>query len=248
MDRLIYLSATAARNAELRQENIAHNLANANTNGFRSQLVAFRSAAVQGPGLPVRAYSAESSTGADFSPGVLQATGRETDLAIIGKGWFSVKDAKGNEAYTRDGRLHVDTQGNVVNGRGDAVVGEGGAVLTVPQDNTIEVGIDGTISAVPLNGSRANTITVGRLKLVNPEEKNLLRGDDGLFRQRNNAPAQADPAVQIASGQIETSNVNPVESMVHMISAQRMFDMQLKMISSAEANAKSANPLFSTNQ
>ncbi|MCE2680009.1 MAG: flagellar biosynthesis protein FlgF, partial [Burkholderiales bacterium] len=68
------------------------------------------------------------------------------------------------------------------------------------------------------------------------------------FRQRNNAPAAADPAVQIASGQIETSNVNPVESMVQMISAQRMFDMQLKMISSAEANAKSANPLFSTNQ
>jgi flagellar basal-body rod protein FlgF len=54
--------------------------------------------------------------------------------------------------------------------------------------------------------------------------------------------------VQIAAGQIETSNVNPVESMVQMISAQRMFDMQLKMISSAEANAKSANPLFSNSQ
>jgi flagellar basal-body rod protein FlgF len=190
----------------------------------------------------------ESSTGADFSPGVLQPTGRETDLAIVGSGWFAIRDKRGAEAYTRDGRLHVDQQGNVVNGRGDPMVSAEGATLTVPPDSQIEIASDGTISALPLNGSRVNTVVVGKLKFVNPKESNLVRGDDGLFRQTNGRPAADDPTVQIAPGHIEGSNVNPVESMVQMISAQRMYDLQLKMISSAEANSKAANSLYSNTQ
>lgn len=248
MDRLVYLAAMAARNAELRQDNVASNLANANTNGFRSQLLSFRSAAVEGPGLPVRAYAVESSTGADFSPGVLQPTGRETDLAIDGRGWFAVADKAGREAYTRDGRLHINQTGNIVNGRGDRVISTDGAPLVVPPDSQIEVGADGTISALPLNGARVNVTVVGRVKVVNPDDKSLVRGDDGLFRLGNGRPAPADPNVRVVAGHAEASNVNPVESMVQMIAAQRMYDMQLKMISSAETNARAANPLYSTSQ
>jgi len=248
MDRLVYLAAMAARNAELRQENVASNLANANTNGFRSQMLAFRSAAVEGPGLPVRAYSVESSTGADFSPGVLQPTGRESDLAIDGKGWFAVRDKGGREAYTRDGRLHVNQAGTIVNGRGDTVLSAEGGPLNVPPDSQIEIGNDGTISALPLNGSRVNAVIVGKVKVTNPPDASLIRGDDGLFRTRDGRPQPDDVSVRVVPGHAETSNVNPVESMVQMISAQRMYDMQLKMISSAEANARAANSLYSNSQ
>jgi flagellar basal-body rod protein FlgF len=248
MDRLVYLAAMAARNAELRQDNVASNLANASTNGFRSQLLAFRSAAVEGPGVPVRAYAVESSTGADFSPGVLQPTGRETDLAIDGKGWFAVRDGAGKEAYSRDGRLHVNQSGGIVNGRGDTVLSSDGSSLSVPPDSQIEIGQDGTISALPLNGSRVNTVIVGKLKIVNPPEASLVRGDDALFRRADGKPSLEDPTVRIVAGHVESSNVNPVESMVQMISAQRMYDLQLKMISSAEANARAANSLYSNSQ
>jgi len=248
MDRLVYLAAMAARNAEMRQENVASNLANANTSGFRSQLLAFRSAAVEGPGSPVRAFAVESSTGADFSPGVLQPTGRETDLAIDGKGWFAVRDRAGKEAYTRDGRLHVNQNGNVVNGRGDNIASADGTVLTVPPDSQIDVGIDGTISAIPLNGSRVNAVVVGKVKVANPDEKLLVRGDDGLFRRSDGAVSPDAPNVKIVTGHTEASNVNPVESMVQMISAQRLYDLQLKMITSAEANARAANSLYSNGQ
>jgi flagellar basal-body rod protein FlgF len=81
---------------------------------------------------------------------------------------------------------------------------------------------------------------VARLKLVNPPEQELVRGDDGLFRQRNGQPAAADEAVQVAGGYLEGSNVNAVDQLVQMISLARQFEMQTRMLQTAEANDQAA--------
>ena len=100
---------------------------------------------------------------------------------------------------------------------------------------------------VPLFGTPNNVNVVGRIKLVNPPENELVRGDDGLFRTSNGVPADADPKVKLASETLEGSNVNPVDSMINMISLARQFEMQIKMLQTADANASKASQILSMN-
>ncbi len=88
---------------------------------------------------------------------------------------------------------------------------------------------------------------LGQLKLVNPPAGSLLRGDDGLFRTADGQALQADPAVRMISGFVEKSNVNPAEAMVGMIANARRFEMQMKVIQDASANAERANSILSSN-
>jgi len=245
MDKLIYLAAQAAKGTMSRQENIANNLANVNTPGFRQQLMAFQSAPVMGEGSGPRSFAVETSIGFDTTPGQIQATGRDLDIAIQGQGWFAVTAADGTEAYTRNGSFQIDGQGNLVTQEGYAVVGTGGPI-NVPPDHRVSVEGNGTISAIPLNGEN-NVVQLGSLKLVSLEEPNIARGDDGLFRAKTPGEVAADPEVRVASGFIEGSNVNAVDMMVQMITAARQYETQMKMISSAEDNGRAANSLFGLN-
>ncbi len=85
---------------------------------------------------------------------------------------------------------------------------------------------------------------LGRIKLVNPDPKGLVRGDDGLFRQTSGLPADNDPAVRVVDGALEGSNVNPVDSMVNMISLARQFEMQMSLLKNAENNAAKATQIL----
>src|SRR5450432_1061957 len=143
MDRLIYIAMTGAHQLLEQQAVAAHNLANAGTNGYKSETVAFRSAPVQGPGLPTRAYAVAASTGADFSGGTIQRTGRDLDVAVQGEGFISVQARDGNEAYTRDGGFELDTEGQLRTRGGLAVLGDGGPI-TIPQDSAVSIASDGT--------------------------------------------------------------------------------------------------------
>ena len=111
MDRMIYLSMSAARATMQRQEVLAHNLANVSTNGFRAELAAFRAVPVRGDGASTRVYALETTVGHDTSPGVVQSTGRDLDVAVRGRSWLAVQAFDGTEAYTRAGALQVDAEG-----------------------------------------------------------------------------------------------------------------------------------------
>lgn len=244
MDRLIYVAMTGAKHIMTRQDNVAHNLANADTPGFRAQMSAFRTAPAVGEGLATRAFAVDSTTGSDFAPGPIRQTDRSLDVAIQGEGWIAVQAKDGSEAYTRNGSLQTDPDGVLQTNAGLRVASDSGPI-TIPPDHTITVADDGTISATP-TGQGANTaIVVGRIKLVNPPERQLSRGDDGLFRSKDRSPAPVDENVRIASGALEGSNVNPVDAMVNMISLARQFEMQMKLLQTAEANARQAAQLLS---
>ena len=117
--------------------------------------------------------------------------------------------------------------------------------INIPPDNTIEIAPDGTISVVPTFGTPNNANAIGRLKLVNPPEAEMVRGADGLFRLRSGQPAPADQSLQVSSGTLEGSNVNVADAMVNLISLSRQFEMQIKMLQTADTNAQRADQLLS---
>jgi len=242
MDRLIYLAMAGAQQLLQQQAVNAHNLANAGTTGYKAETTAFRVAPVVGPGMPTRAYAVDTTTGADLTPGSVQATGRDLDVAIEGPGFFSVEAKDGTEAYTRSGSFDVSPDGELITRTGLTVLGEGGPI-TVPPDSKIQVGRDGTVSATT-PGQSATVNVVGRLKLVNPAAADVQKGPDGLFRLRSGQPADADETVGVTAGALESSNVNAVSAMVDMITLARNFEMQMKMLQSADGNEQRANQLL----
>jgi flagellar basal-body rod protein FlgF len=242
MDKLIYTAMTGAKHDLARQDVLTNNLANVNTTGFRGQSVAFSAQPVQDGGF-TRVFSIETTPGADFSPGPMQATGNPLDVAVNGPGWIAVQPSAGGEAYTRNGSLEVGPEGLLRTKTGRLVLGDGGPI-SVPPDHAVSVERDGTVTAVQAGTAGKTVLALGRIKLVNPPEDQLARGDDGLFRLRSGAPANVDPGVVLERGTLEGSNVNPVEALVGMIALARQFDLHMKLLQNADAADRQAAQLL----
>jgi flagellar basal-body rod protein FlgF len=242
MDRLIYTAMTGAKHLLEQQAVVAHNLANVNTTGFRAELNAFRSVPIIGEGVATRAFVVDSTVGADLSPGTIQQTGRPLDVAVQSEGFVAVQTEDG-EGYTRNGNLQVGQNGMLQTRDGHNVMGDGGPIA-VPPDTVLTIASDGTVSTLPTSGTPNAVASLGRIRLVNPKENEIVRGADGLFRMRDGNQAELDPSVKLVSGALEGSNVNVVEAMVSMIENARQFDMQMKMLSNAETNARDASSVL----
>jgi flagellar basal-body rod protein FlgF len=208
MDRSLYVAMTGATQMMREQSEVAHNLANADTVGFKAQLSAFQPLPVQGPGMPTRVNGVAQGLGVDMREGGQVETGREMDVAVQGAGWIAVQGADGSEGYTRAGELRLTPDGLLTDSRGNLVLGDGGPI-SVPQSSQMNIGADGTVSVVPMGQSPATIAAVGRIKLVNPAADQLALGSDGLMHLSGGGTADADPAVTLKSGVLESSNVNP---------------------------------------
>lgn len=236
---------TGASHALTQQAGMANNMANATTTGFRAEMHAFRAVPVQGEGLPTRAFVVDASVMSDFTPGTLQETGRSLDIAIQGRGFIALLMPDGSEAYTRNGNLAVSANGLLQTNNGIPVEGENGPI-TLPPDTEIAIAPDGTVSTVPRFGPPNTVSVVGRIKLANPPEHALQRGNDGLFRLQPGMAADTESEkVSVVSGFLEGSNVDMAAEMVSMISVARQFEMQLKVISTADENDRAATKLLS---
>jgi flagellar basal-body rod protein FlgF len=246
MDRLIYIAMTGAKHALWQQASTAHNLANVTTTGYRAESNAFRALPVFGEGAKTRAFVVDSTTGADFNPGVIQNTGRELDVAVQGKGWIAVQASDGSEAYTRNGSFQISPNGVLQTRNGLNVTGDGGPIA-IPPDNDITVANDGTVSAIPTGQTLTSVTALGRIKMVNPPEADLVKGQDGLFRLKSGQPAPADVNVVLAPNSLESSNVSMVESLVNMITHARSFELQTKLLQKAESNEAKASQLLNLN-
>jgi flagellar basal-body rod protein FlgF len=243
MDKLLYVAMSGAKETLRAQAANSHNLANANTTGFKADLSAFQSRAVTGPGYASRVYATDGSVGWDSTVGSQITTGNPFDVAIQGPGFIAVQDAQGNEAYTRSGDLHVDPSGQLLTAAGLQVLGDDGPV-SVPPFATATVAPNGTISIVPMGQTPQTSSNVGRIKLVNPPSDTVSRGADGLFRSNSGEPLDADANTTLASGVLEGSNVDLAGSMVNMIELSRNFDLQIKALHSAEDNATASAKLL----
>ncbi len=239
MDRVLYVAMAGARQTLLAQALNSHNLANASTVGFRADLFQSRSMPVFGDGHPTRVFAMTERPGVSFGAGTIQQTGRDLDIAVSDEGWIAVQAKDGSEAYTRAGDLRLNVNGILETGGGYPVLGNAGPIA-VPPSEKVDIAVDGTISVRPVGQSVRALAEVDRIKLVNPRLDRLHKGDDGLFRVKDQEEVLPDANVRIVPGALEGSNVNPVDALVKMIALARRFELEVKIMSAAEENATAA--------
>lgn len=244
MDKALFIAMTGAKHNMLAQANRANNLANISTTGFRADFEQSRSMAVYyGEGHPTRAYALTESPRADFTFGSLIETNNPLDAAIQGDGFFAVQSPDGSEAYTRAGNFAVDAEGMLRTANGLALLGDGGPI-NIPENEKVQIGADGTISLIGQGQGPEAMVEVGRIRLVNPDIQLLEKGDDGLFRQRDGLDALPAAEVTLRSGMLEGSNVNAIDEFTQIMSLARQYEMQVKLMKTAEENSAASAQLL----
>ncbi|TNB79641.1 flagellar basal body rod protein FlgF [Pseudomonas sp. Fig-3] len=233
MDKYLYVAMTGASQNALAQRAHANNLANISTNGFQKDLEQARSMPVFGDSFPARAFAMSERPATDFTPGALVETGRDLDVAVSGPGWIAVQNPEGGESYVRTGSLNVDALGVLRAGNGMPVMGNGGPIA-VPPEQKIEIGQDGTISIRAMGEGPRVMAEVDRIKLVNPDLRNMTKGLDGTIRTKDGQPAVIDANVQLVSGFQEASNVNAVDEMTSVLALAKQFELHVKMMNTAK--------------
>lgn len=232
MDRLIYTALSGMQGSMDRQRVIASNMANAQTVGFRAELLDQRPVTIDGQTLDVRAMQRAEVRGAVMEPGELIQTGNDLDIYIQGDALLAVQAADGSEAYTRRGDLSVSPTGLLVNGDGRPVLGDAGPI-TVPLGAKPTIAPDGVVSVTDPAMPDQPPMEIGRIKLAGWMGSPISKGLDGLFRVEGGGILPADAQATVISGALEQSNVKPTEVLVDMIQAQRLFEMRSKLIATA---------------
>lgn len=250
MDKGLYVAMTGASASMQAQAAVAHNLANANSTGFKAMLVGTEAYQIEGPGFASRFDAVQIQPGFDARDGALMSTGNELDIALSGEHWLAVQDPAGEPAYTRNGELRIDPTGLLTTVGGQLVLDEGGGPLTVPPHQKLTLGADGTVSIVPLGEGPQTMAVIGRLRVVEAGHGQIERGADGLFRAVPEAPGELPPELPQAAGNVlttgvlERSNVNTADMLVSMIQLARQFEMQVKVLKTGDENARAANSLL----
>ncbi|EPJ46657.1 MAG: flagellar basal body rod protein FlgF [Osedax symbiont Rs1] len=240
MDKVIFLAMSGAKQNMLSQQAHANNLANISSTGFKADLEQARSMQVFGDGHESRFYSMSERPATDRTSGTLLQTGRNLDIGLQGDTWLAVRAFDGSESYTRSAELQTTPQGLLVNGSGLPVLGAGGNEIVLPPYEQIDVGVDGSISVRVQGALSAELIVIDQLKMVSLDPKTSYKGIDGLMKVNGGAALDLDPKARLLSGFVESSNVNAVHELTNIISLSRQFEMNIKMMKTAEENSTAA--------
>ncbi|WCT73643.1 flagellar basal body rod protein FlgF [Sphingomonas naphthae] len=244
MDRLIYSSLAAMRGLMAKQATTASNLANVSTTGFRGDMASATATWLRGPGMDGRAAPSEGVIDADMRVGAVAATGRALDVAMEGDAMLGVQAENGEEGYTRRGDLMVSETGLLTTGDGLPVLG-GSGPITLPPADKIEIDAGGVIWIQPKGGNANDPLQqVDQLKLVNASGTRIAKSMDGLFRPVAGGTLPSDPDARVNAGALEGSNVNASAALVDMIGASRDWEMQVKMLTTAQDLDKSSADLM----
>jgi flagellar basal-body rod protein FlgF/flagellar basal-body rod protein FlgG len=227
MDSGYYAACTALAARTQALDTIANNLANANTAGYRAEhnvfsavLASTQSETGSGLSNAINNYGIVSGTALDLSQGALQKTGNPLDLAIEGSAFFAVKTPNGT-MYTRNGSFQVSATGQLITPAGDPVLGSKGPITLLP--GPVSISPDGTISS--------NGAITGKISLVSFPANTTLTSEGSSYYSApaNTEQAATDSSVQ--QGALENSNVNPIVSMVELITAQRSAESMQRTLS-----------------
>lgn len=232
MDRLIYTAYSGLSDSMISQQVIASNMANAQTIGFRAEMLNHQATTLKGPSIEARAMTQGEARGANMKQGAVIETGNPLDIALSGRTMLAVQGEDGEEVYTRRGDLSVDASGVMSNGDGRPVIGDAGPV-TVPPGARITIAPDGSVLAATGENPDQPPQVVGRIKLVGTAGSRIEKGLDGLFRVFGGGALPQDEEAKVTSGALEQSNVDATHVLVEMIEAQRLFDMRTKLVATA---------------
>ncbi len=234
----IYISGEGAQAQQQRLEVIANNLANVDTAGFKPDIATFQArlaeAFQQGHDLPgsgtannlgggVKIIGTETS----FAPGLLKETGSETDMAIIGNGFFQVDGGDGETYLTRAGNLRLDHTGTLVTAEGRPVLSAGGEPIVINRNSPWSLSRDGFV---------AQDGTAVPLALAQPDSlDDLVKVGANLFRPLNGAQPVPPEQREIRQGFLELSAASPTRQMMSMIETTRAFEANARMIQTQDS-------------
>jgi flagellar basal-body rod protein FlgF len=243
MDRLIYTAYSGMTGSTVRQRVIASNMANAQTIGFRAEMLTTTPMTLKGPSLEARAMTDGEVRGSSMAQGSLIETGKPMDVALTGDTMLSVQAEDGTEAYTRRGDLSISAGGVLQNGDNRPVIGEGGPI-TVPLGSKVTISPDGGVNVSNPEAPDQPPQNVGRIKIASTTGTAIDKGLDGLFRVTGGGVLPQDEEAKLMVGSLEQSNVDPTRILVEMVEAQRLFDIRTKVISQAREVDESSSALM----
>lgn len=245
MLRALYSSATGMKAQETLMDVTANNLANVNTNGFKRSQVDFadllystiRQAGTELAtgqptpiGLQIGSGVRPVGTTKNFSPGSIQQTGIDTDVAIEGDGFFKINVLDGGERYTRDGAFRPDNNGNLVTTDGYQLA----TPINIPQGaSDVQVGADGTVTAV-INGEAQQIGQIMLYRFINPaglssEGNNLYSATSASGAAEEGTPGSSGFGT-LRGSFLEGSNVEVVTELISLITAQRAYEVNSRAI------------------
>jgi flagellar basal-body rod protein FlgG len=258
MLRALYTAASGMEAQQLNIDTIAHNLANINTSGFKLRRAQFQDLLYQNirqagasntatteipVGLQVGLGTKPVASEIIFTQGDFASTSNPLDAVIQGQGFFQIRQANGQTAYTRNGNFHMNRDGNLVTSEGDMLDPQ----ITIPADQTsITIGADGTVSVMQAGQSQPQQ--VGKIELAmfqNPSGLENIGKSLFLPTQASGEAVTGTPGENgfgtILQGFVEQSNVSVVEEMVNMIVSQRAYEANSKVIRTADEMFTQAN-------
>lgn len=229
---------TASMNSLMNEFNvITHNMANASTVGYKRRINSFAETMMAQEAIRDRELNDEGEpieSIFDFSQGSVTETGRSLDMALYGKGFFTIETPEGS-LYTRNGMFRTNQNGQLVDSQGRMIAGENGAIVIPPTVSISQVTVssDGTI--------REGLNEIGKLKLVDfeDEENKLIPAGMNCF----SAPEDVDPKrtvnIAVKQGYLESSNVQIIEELVDMISVSRLYEANMKFATNKKEGSRS---------
>ncbi len=221
MENSLYIAVSYQSALQNQMDTIANNLANVSTPGFKNEQILFQEYLAQAVAADDVSFVQDIGVARDFREGAFSKTSNPLDVAVSGRGWLEV-DTPNGMRYTRNGHMAMSAEGRLVTTAGNPVLDENDRPITVPPgSDSITISADGTVSA--------DRQAVGRLKLVQFDNEQLLRAEgDSLYR--TDAPPAPASGARVVQGMIEESNTRPIVEITNMISALREFQAAQQII------------------
>ena len=261
MIRALYSAGSGLNAEQISIDNIANNLANANTTGFKARRTQFADLLYQSfvqpgtsagaqtiipAGLQLGLGTRPTGNSINLTQGSFQLTGNTLDVVIEGKGFFQIRRADGSIAYTRDGSFQLNKDGSVVTANGDPLE----PAITIPTTaQAVNIAQDGTVSYT-INGQSAGQVA-GQIQLatftntggLNSIGNNLFLPTDASGDPTTDSPGGQSGMGTLMQGYLESSNVNVVEEFISMITSQRAYEAGTKVVKAADEMYQDVNNL-----
>jgi len=245
MENALLIGLSRQTVLERQMDVLSNNIANVNTVGYKADESLFEEYLSSGAhednfkGADRRvSYVQDRGTFHNFSQGAVQGTSNPLDVAIDGAGFLTVQ-TQGGERYTRDGNLHLNSQGQLVTAAGDAVLGTSGPIVFQPTDHDINISPDGTVTVIE-GASRTDSIR-GKLRLASfTDAQKLLKEGYNLYAAGDAGVPQADAKSTFRQGYVEKSNVNAVSEMGRMVEVMRTYQQVANILQQQSDLHKSA--------
>ncbi len=249
MDFSVHMPARIADDITRFQMIHAANMAASTIPGFKAEKPFYAEVKrAVGEGEPTSRFESRqtpkpASSHTDFTPGAIQPTGWNLDVAVSGKGWMVVEPEDGTEALTRNGQLKVRGDGLLISGEGFPVLGQGGTI-SVPEYSSLTIGKNGAINIVPRGAQASEVVEVDRIRIVNPPENQIKRRAGGMFLFTGDGSPVPDPDIELMPASLEASNTDGVSELISFLTLSREFELNVKMMTAFRDLSSSGDKLI----